>query len=215
MQEIAGIFGPEQLHHHGGCGLHIFHRVVAIGLFQPRFRPARNRQRRRGFGIEARRLEMTREHQALIEFESDDRIRSNSLRARPGRRRSAWCRRSRVSDCRAPRHYWRASRAASRARLRRARRRSRCPSRSSAAADSGSRPCGRSRTCIRHGRRRSSWRDNDTARPPPPAADGLGRAFRGPAESVPAAGGETPGTRIRRHRRVPRRVTTVRMSPVK
>ena len=41
MQQIAGILGAEHLHHHGRGGLHIFHRVVAIGLFQPRLWPAR------------------------------------------------------------------------------------------------------------------------------------------------------------------------------
>ena len=44
VQEIAGILGTEQLHHHGRGGPHIFHRVVAIGFFQPRLRPARDRQ---------------------------------------------------------------------------------------------------------------------------------------------------------------------------
>ena len=66
---MAGIFGAEQLHHHGRGGAHILHGVVAIGFFQPRLRPARHRQRRRRRGIEHRRLEMAREHQALVELE--------------------------------------------------------------------------------------------------------------------------------------------------
>ena len=69
MQQIAGILRAEQLHHHGCCGLHIFHRVVAIGFFQPRLWPARDRQGRRCGWIEQRRFEMPREHQPLIELE--------------------------------------------------------------------------------------------------------------------------------------------------
>ncbi len=69
MQEIAGVLRSEQLHHDGRGGLHIFHGVVAVGFFQPRLRPAFDRQRRRGAGIEQRRLEMTREHQPRIRLE--------------------------------------------------------------------------------------------------------------------------------------------------
>ena len=69
MQQIAGIFRAEQLHHHRGRGPHIFHRVIAIGFFQPRFRPAGDRQCRRGGGVEHWSFEMAREHQPLIDLE--------------------------------------------------------------------------------------------------------------------------------------------------
>ncbi len=69
MQQIARVLRTEHLDDDRRGRLHIFHRVVAISLLQPRPWPAVDRQRRRGSGIELRRLEVAREHQALIELE--------------------------------------------------------------------------------------------------------------------------------------------------
>ena len=69
MQQIGCIDRTEHLHRDRGRGTHIFHRVIAIGFFQPRLRPALDRQCRRFRCIEQRRFEMTREHQPRIEIE--------------------------------------------------------------------------------------------------------------------------------------------------
>src|ERR1700730_4666069 len=69
MQQIAGVVGAEQVHHHGGRGPHIFHRVIPIGFFEPRSWPARNRQGRRRCGIEQGCFEVPREYQPRVGFE--------------------------------------------------------------------------------------------------------------------------------------------------
>src|SRR5205085_3324318 len=69
VQEIAGIFRSEQLHHYGRGGPHIFHRIVAVSFFEPRLRPVLYRQARRGCRVEHRGFLMAREYHALLDLE--------------------------------------------------------------------------------------------------------------------------------------------------
>ena len=69
VQEIARILRPEQLHHYGRGGPHIFHRIIAVGFFQPRLRPVLYRQTRRGRRVEHRGFLMAREYHALLDLE--------------------------------------------------------------------------------------------------------------------------------------------------
>ena len=145
MQQMAALLRPEQLHDDGRGGLHILHRVIAIGFFQPRPRPAIDRQRRRLRRIEHRRFEMAREDEPRVELERAIILVVITFEPVLAVDALLGADEAELRNCRAPRRYWRASRAASPATPRRECRRSRCPSRPSAAADSGSRPCGRSR----------------------------------------------------------------------
>ncbi len=212
---MARILRSEQLHHDRRGGAHIFHRVVAIGLLQPRLRPGVDRQRRRTRGIERRRLEMAREHQPLVDgkiaivfvvvaFKAVLHVHS-LLGADEAELQVL--QRDAVVGMPAAQH--------------RARDLHRNAADRRALPDPARRRIADPRLAVAlvhvfdDARRRSSSRGSGTARRRPRAAACSGRACRGLRETAPPAGGGRRERRTLLPQQRPRRVTTVRISPVK